>query len=68
MSKVAGAVKASLMGSEEEPQLSQQIRARFMQHARKDPETGELYMTEKEFIDAVAPKDQDYVSANCPYR
>ncbi|KAL1992458.1 hypothetical protein VTN49DRAFT_4490 [Thermomyces lanuginosus] len=60
MSKVAGAVKASLMGSEEEPQLSQQIRARFMQHARKDPETGELYMTEKEFIDAVAPKDQDY--------
>ncbi|KZZ97466.1 Mitochondrial carrier domain protein [Moelleriella libera RCEF 2490] len=56
-------VKETLVGSEiEEPgsQLSAQSRARFNTHAVTDPETGELYMGQEEFINAVAPKDEDY--------
>ncbi|KAL1984012.1 hypothetical protein VTN96DRAFT_9697 [Rasamsonia emersonii] len=61
MASVKEAVKESLVGTtEEEPQLSQQIKAHFTQHARKDEQTGELYMTEEDFIDAIAPKNQDY--------
>ncbi|GAO15775.1 uncharacterized protein UV8b_03105 [Ustilaginoidea virens] len=57
------AVKETLVGSEvEEPgaQLSAQSRARFNAHAVNDPETGELYMGQDEFINAIAPKDEDY--------
>lgn len=61
--KVTEAVKASLVGTkEEEPALSQQIKTNFTQHARKDETTGDLFMTEEEFIDAIAPKNQNYVS------
>lgn len=62
MASVKETVKASLVGTVEEPQLSQQVKANFLQHARKDENTGELYMTEEDFIDAVAPKQEDYVS------
>lgn len=64
MSKVTAAVKATLVGTQEEGELavSQQIKTNFLQHARKDESSGELYMTEDEFIDAIAPKHQDYVS------
>jgi solute carrier family 25 (mitochondrial aspartate/glutamate transporter), member 12/13 len=62
MARVKEAVKASLVGISEEPQLSQQIKAHFQQHARKDDQTGESYMAEEDFVDAIAPKSQDYVS------
>ncbi|KAL1998597.1 hypothetical protein VTN02DRAFT_5916 [Thermoascus thermophilus] len=60
MASVKETVKASLVGTVDEPQLSQQVKAHFLQHARKDEITGELYMTEEDFIDAVAPKHADY--------
>jgi solute carrier family 25 aspartate/glutamate transporter 12/13 len=66
MSKVAAvkeAVKETLVGSVEEPaQLSAQTKARFTRHALKDPETGELYLGREQFIDAIAPPHEDYVS------
>lgn len=51
-------------GAVEEPshQLSAQSRARFNAHASRDPETGELFMGPDEFINAVAPENEDYVS------
>jgi solute carrier family 25 aspartate/glutamate transporter 12/13 len=61
MATVKETVKASLVGTSEEPQLSQQIKSHFLQYARKDENTGELCMTEEEFINAIAPKNQDYV-------
>lgn len=68
MTKVSAAVKASLIGSqEEELVMSQQIKANFIQYARKDENSGELYMTEEEFINAIAPKNQDYVSSRSPH-
>ncbi|KAF7184989.1 Calcium-binding mitochondrial carrier protein Aralar2 [Pseudocercospora fuligena] len=58
--KVKDGVKETLLGTEEEPQLSQQTRGDFMSHAIKDEESGEYYMTEKEFVNAVAPEGEDY--------
>ena len=50
-------IKESLVGVEDEgAQLSAQTRGAFTQHAVKDEETGELYMGQKEFIDAIAPE------------
>lgn len=59
--KVKESVKESLLGTEIEPQLSAQTRAEFMQHAIKDEASEEYYMSEKEFVNAVAPEGEDYV-------
>lgn len=61
MATVKDAVKESLMGTSDEPQPSQQAKANFHRHARKDEATGELFMTEDDFIEAIAPKHEDYV-------
>lgn len=53
-----------LLGTSEEPQLSQLTRFAFMKHAQKDETTGEYFLNEDGFIEAVAPESEDYVS-NC---
>ena len=58
---VKEAVKESLVGTTREPQLSQLTKQTFNKHARKDEDTGELFMTEGDFVDAIAPKNEDYV-------
>lgn len=66
MAKVAAvkeAVKESLIGSQEPIQLSSQTKARFVSLARKDEESEELYMGPEEFINAIAPPNEDYVSS-----
>lgn len=66
--EVKEAVKETLVGSEasEPAQISAQSKARFTQHAVKDPESGELFMGPAEFINAVAPANEDYVSPLAP--
>jgi solute carrier family 25 aspartate/glutamate transporter 12/13 len=59
---VKEAVKDSLLGTDEPVELSSKNKAQFLTIATKDPETGELYLGEDEFINAVAPPDEDYVS------
>lgn len=57
-------VKDTLVGHEipsEEQQTSAQTRADFMQHAVQDEETGEYYMGREEFVNAIAPPNEDYV-------
>ena len=61
MATVKEEVREVLLGSTEEPQLSQLTRAAFMKHAHKD-ESGEYFLNEDEFITAVAPEGEDYVS------
>lgn len=61
-SNIAQGVKESLVGSEQDGQPSAQIRSEFSKHAIKDEETGEEYMGETEFVNAIAPIDEDYVS------
>lgn len=59
---VKEAVKDSLVGTQEPVKVSSQTKARFTSHAVKDPETGELFLGSDQFIDAVAPADEDFVS------
>ena len=63
MATITEKVKETLVGTEDEPQLSSQTRNEFTQHAKRDEETGELYMSAHEFIDAIAPEGEDYVSS-----
>ena len=61
MATVKEAVKEGLLGTTREPQLSQQAKATFDKHARQDA-SEEPYMTEEEFVNAIAPPNEDYVS------
>lgn len=61
MATVKEAVKESLLGTSQEPELSQQVRARFMQYAKPD-ENGDPYMEEEDFVNAIAPEGEDYVN------
>lgn len=63
MATVTEALKEKVLGTEVEPQLSAQTRNNFLQYARKDESSGEYYMTETEFVDAIAPEGEDYVRA-----
>ena len=65
MATLTESVKESLVGTTVEPQLSQQAWTTFDRNARKDVESGELYMSEDEFINAIAPANEDYVSPLC---
>ena len=62
MATIKEAVKESLIGVSQVPQLSQQSRATFIRNSRNDEESGEAYMNEEDFINAIAPADEDYVS------
>lgn len=62
MATVKDQVKQSLVGTIIEPSLSTDAQATFERNASKDEDTGELYMTEDEFVDAIAPAHEDYVS------
>lgn len=64
MAALSEQVGEVLMGTTEEPQLSQLTRTAFMKHALKDDASGEYYLNEDAFIEAVAPESEDYVS-NC---
>lgn len=61
--KVKESVKEKLLGKEEPAQPSAQTKATFTKHARPDEQSGELVMTETEFVDSIAPANEDYVSS-----
>ena len=61
MSTVKAAVKQSLLGSEQEPDLSFQTKATFDKYSTPDEATGEAYMTEDAFVNAIAPETENYV-------
>ena len=60
MATVKEVVKDSLIGTTILPELSLQSRATFEKYARKD-ENGGSYMTEDDFVNAIAPPNEDYV-------
>ena len=66
MATVKEAVKETLVGTTREPELSQEIRATFDRNSRQDEASGESYMTEEEFVNAIAPANEDYVSLPNP--
>jgi hypothetical protein len=62
MGTVKTQVLETLMGTTESPELSKQMRSDFMKYAVKDAESDEWFLGENEFINAVAPPSEDYVS------
>ena len=58
---MATALKESLLGSERDEGLSFQSRASFERYAVPDEKTGEKFMSQDGFIDAIAPASEDYV-------
>ena len=56
------AVKESLLGTTRDPELSIETKAAFDRNARQDETTGELFLTEEDFVNAVAPTSENYVS------
>ena len=64
MSTVKAAVKESLLGVEKEPDLSLQTKATFEKYAQQDEATGEKYISEEDFVSAIAPETENYVSKN----
>ena len=61
MATITEVLKEKALGTEVEPQLSAQTRNNFLQYAKKDEGSDEYYMTESEFVDAIAPEGEDYV-------
>ncbi|RKF71200.1 Calcium-binding mitochondrial carrier protein Aralar2 [Golovinomyces cichoracearum] len=63
VARASDVVKENLPGSETHvnSQLSSLSKATFEKYAKEDPETGELYMGENEFTEAIAPKIGDYL-------
>lgn len=66
MATVTEAVKESLLGTTAPTNLSSESRATFLKHAQQDAD-GELYMNEEDFINAVAPPEEDYVGHCLPF-
>ena len=62
MATVANTVKESLLGTTLPAELTQESRTTFLKHARQD-ENGDFYMEEEDFINAIAPPDENYVSS-----
>lgn len=62
MATVAETVRESLIGTSQPEQLSPSSRTSFLKHARRDEGTDDLYMGEEEFVNAIAPPEQNYVS------
>lgn len=52
--------------SEDPSSLSVGSKARFNGNAIRDEETGEQYLGPDQFIDAIAPVDEDYVRSPRP--
>lgn len=65
MASVKESIKDSIVGNlvpESVLPITTRIKAHFQHHARADSETGERYMNEEDFINAIAPVHEDYVS------
>lgn len=62
MSKITDAVKESLLGTTQAPDLSKEARSRFMSRAKQDKD-GEWYLERDDFIELIAPPEEDYVSS-----
>ena len=62
--EVKEVVKETLLGADlaQDVKATARSKAVFEENARSDGEAGELYMSEEDFVNAVAPVGEDYVS------
>ena len=64
ITQVRAVVKESLLGQEQmgDLNLSAQSKTTFEKNCRRDEKSGEVVMTEEDFVNAIAPVGEDYVS------
>lgn len=68
MASAKVAIKESLLGADIEPDVSLQSKATFERNARTDEETGESFLTEDDFVNAIAPSTENYVRGDALLR
>ena len=61
MATVTDSIKESLLGSTQPENLSLESRHTFLKYAQQG-ENGEHFMSEDDFVNAIAPPEEDYVS------
>lgn len=59
--QIKDSVKETLLGTEEPANVSSESKDRFLKFASIE-ENGEKFMSLEDFVDAIAPPDEDYVS------
>ena len=59
--KIKESLKETLLGTEEPENVSTESKDRFLKYATLEEE-GEKYMSPEDFINAIAPPEEDYVS------
>ena len=61
MATAKATVKETLLGTTIDREVSVQTKATFDRNARQDEGHGEKYMTEEDFVNAIAPTSENYV-------
>jgi len=61
MATIQQSVTEALVGTEQPVDISRESRLAFLKHSKTDDKTGEQYLGEEEFINAIAPASEDYV-------
>lgn len=61
MNTVKGSVKETFVGIVHEPDHLVSVRSQFEKFAPSSEEDGERYMTEDDFVEAIAPPNENYV-------
>lgn len=59
--KAKDTITEALVGTEESANVSSESKDRFLKYASLE-ENGERFMSLEDFVDAIAPPDEDYVS------
>ena len=59
--QIKESLKETLLGTETPQGVSDESRTRFLQYASLE-ENGEKFMSPEDFVNAIAPPDEDYVS------
>ncbi|KAK4698090.1 hypothetical protein P7C71_g56, partial [Lecanoromycetidae sp. Uapishka_2] len=62
MASAKTAIKESLLGTDRAPELSTQTKSTFDRFARQDESSEEAYMTEEDFVNAIAPESENYIA------
>jgi len=61
MATLTQSVTEALVGTDQPADISREARLVFLKYAKTDEKTGEQYLEEEEFINAIAPQSEDYV-------
>lgn len=62
--QIKESLKETLLGTEEPATVSSESKDRFLKYATIE-DNGEMFMTQEDFVNAIAPPEEDYVRTAC---